>query len=131
MNIVVLKGNLVSDPELKTLANDNHVANFRLALNRFYLKQGEKQKEVSYIDCEMWGRNAENFVKFMSKGRPALIKGRLRQDVWTDKETDKKRSKLIVVAEEFEFIDSANRQGSDGETSTSTKTSDNLNDIPI
>ncbi|GJQ30147.1 MAG: single-stranded DNA-binding protein [Phycisphaerae bacterium] len=112
-NKVLLMGNLTRDVELKSIAGGQSVGNFGLAVNRRYTTQsGEKREEVTFIDCEAWGKTAENLAKFFSKGRPIFVEGRLKLDTW-EKE-GQKHSKLRVVIESFEFVDSKPGGGGGG-----------------
>ncbi len=113
-NKVFLMGNLTRDVELKTLPSDQSVAKIGLAVNRkFKTRDGENREEVTFIDCEAWGRTAEVMNQYLSKGRPVFIEGRLKLDQWQDKE-GQKRSKLKVVVENFQFVDSAGGGGGSG-----------------
>src|SRR5690606_12075777 len=105
-NKVLLMGNLTRDVELKYTPSNMAVANIGLAINRRYKgKDGELKEETTFVDCEAWGYTAENMAKFFSKGRPIFIEGRLKLDTWQDKDGSN-RSKLKVVIEAFEFVDS-------------------------
>jgi single-strand DNA-binding protein len=113
-NRVILAGNLTRDPEVRYTPKGTAVAKISLAINRTYTTEsGEKKEEVSYVDVEAWGRQAETLAQYMKKGRPLLVEGRLKQDTWEDKNTHQKQSKLKVVLESFMFIDSkgANQAG--------------------
>lgn len=113
-NKVTILGNITRDIELKSIAGGQSVAKIGLALNRsFTTSSGEKRDEVTYVDCEAWGKQAEVMAKYLSKGRPVLIEGRLKLDMWEDKE-GKKQSKLKVVVEEFVFVDSRPGGGGGG-----------------
>lgn len=106
MNKVILCGNITRDIELKNTASSS-VAQIGLAMNRKWTTpEGEKREEVCFIDCEAWGKTAENIAKFFSKGKKILIEGRLKLDQWEDKESGQKRSKVKVVIESFHFVDS-------------------------
>lgn len=106
-NKVFLMGNLTRDVELKHTPNDQPVATFGLATNRKYrTREGEDRDEATFVDCEAWGRTAEVMSQYLAKGRPVFIEGRLKLDQWEDKETGKSRSKLRVVVENFQFVDS-------------------------
>lgn len=110
-NKVLLMGNLTRDVELKSIQGGSTVARIGLAVNRRFTTQaGEKREEVTFVDCEAWGKTGENIARFFSKGRPIFIEGRLKLDQW-EKE-GQKHSKLSVVVEGFEFVDS--RPGSEG-----------------
>lgn len=115
LNRVMLMGNLTRDPELRFLPNTNTpVVGIGLAINRRWKnQQGEQQDEVAFIDCEAFGRTAEVINQYLRKGRPIYVEGRLKYDQWQDKEGNK-RSKLKVVVESFEFIDSRGGGGEGG-----------------
>ncbi len=106
VNKVFLMGNLTRDVQLKHTANNTAVANIGLAVNRRYRNNaGEMQEETTFVDCEAWGRTAETMGKYLSKGRPVFVEGRLRLNEWEDRDGNK-RSKLLVVVDTFTFVDS-------------------------
>ena len=106
-NKVILAGNLTRDPELRYTPKGTAVARIGLAINRTYTTEtGEKKEEVTFVDVDAWGRQAEVISQYMKKGRPLLMEGRLKLDQWEDKNTHQKQSKLKVVLESFSFIDS-------------------------
>ena len=115
-NKVIIAGNLTRDPELRYTPKGTAVARITLAVNRTFTsgEGGEKKEEVSFVDVDVWGRQAEVISQYMKKGRPLLVEGRLKQDTWEDKNTKQKQSKLKVVLESFSFIDSGNRGGGGG-----------------
>jgi single-strand DNA-binding protein len=115
-NKVIIAGNLTRDPELRYTPKGMAVARITLAVNRTYTsgEGGEKKEEVSFVDVDVWGRQAEVISQYMKKGRPLLVEGRLKQDTWEDKNTKQKQSKLKVVLETFSFLDSGNRGGDGG-----------------
>ncbi len=116
LNKVMLIGNLTRDIELRSIAGGQSVGNFGLAVNRQYTtKEGNKQEEVTFIDCEVWGKQADIMKQYLSKGRPVFIEGRLKLDTWEDKE-GKKQSKLRVVVENFQFLASGRREESSGQS---------------
>lgn len=111
INRVFLAGNLTRDPQVRFLANEQAVANFGIAVNRRYKgSDGSMKEETTFVDCEAWGRQAELVGQYLTKGRGCLIEGRLKLDSWEDKE-GKKQSKLRVVADNVQFLDSRPRQG--------------------
>ncbi len=118
LNKVMLMGNLTRDVETKTTAGNQAVASFSLAINRkFRTKDGEDREETTFVDCEAWGKTGEIIAKYVSKGRPLYVEGRLKLDSWEDKD-GQKRSKMRVVVEEFQFIDSrGGANGGGGESS--------------
>lgn len=116
LNRVMLMGNLTRDPEMRYLPSNTAVTALGLAINRRWRnQQGEQQEEVTFIDCEAFGKVAELLNQYMRKGRPLYVEGRLKLDQWQDKEGHN-RSKLKVIIESFQFIDS--RPGGGGEEIT-------------
>lgn len=112
-NKVLLMGNLTRDIELRHTTGNQAVANIGLAVNRRYkAADGEMREETTFVDCEAWGKTAEVMSKYLQKGRPVFIEGRLKLDTWQDKNDGSNRSKLRVVVENFQFIDS--REGGGG-----------------
>jgi single-strand DNA-binding protein len=121
-NKVLLMGNLTRDPELKRTSSDMAVAQISIAVNRRYKdKTGELKEETTFVDCEAWGKTAETMAKYLSKGKPVFVEGRLKLDQWQDKDGNN-RSKLKVVIEKFEFVDSRGGQSSTPSTPSTTET---------
>lgn len=114
-NKVIIAGNLTRDPELRYTPKGTAVARITLAVNRTWKGEGgESKEEVSFVDVDVWGRQAEVISQYMKKGRPLLVEGRLKQDTWEDKNTKQKQSKLKVVLESFSFLDSGGNRGDSG-----------------
>ena len=105
-NKVIIAGNLTRDPELRFLPSGSAIASFDIAVNRKWTQDGEKKEEVTFVPITSFGKQAETIGQYLKKGNPILIEGRLRQESWTDKTTQQKRTKLSVVAESFTFLDS-------------------------
>ena len=106
-NKVILAGNLTRDPELRYTPKGTAVCKFGLAISRNWTNEaGEKKEEVTFVDVDAFGRQAEVVAQYMKKGRPFLVEGRLKLDQWDDKQSGQKRSRLGVVLESFSFIDS-------------------------
>ncbi len=106
-------GHLTRDPESKMTPGGTPLAILGLALNRVSTNdQGERREDVTFVDVELWGRQAEIAGEYLRKGRPVFIEGRLKLDMWDDKETGQKRSKLRVVGETMQLLGS--REGGDG-----------------
>lgn len=104
-NKVLLMGNLTRDPEVRYTPKGTAIANLGLAVNRVYTTEGGEQKEeVTFLDIEVWGRQAETAGQYLAKGRPIFVEGRLKLDSWEDKESGQKRNKLKVVAERVQFL---------------------------
>ncbi|MCG3124075.1 MAG: Single-stranded DNA-binding protein [Phycisphaerales bacterium] len=109
-NKVILLGNLTRDPELRHTSGNQAVANIGLAVNRRWRSpDGEQREETTFVDCEAWGKTAEVMCQYLAKGRPVFIEGRLKLDQW-EKE-GQKFSKLRVVVENFQFVDSGQGRG--------------------
>jgi single-strand DNA-binding protein len=109
-NKVLLMGNLTRDVEIRHTQSNTAVGKFGLAVNRRYSvgdgASREQREETTFVDCEVWGRTAEIMSQYLQKGRPVFIEGRLRLDQWEDKNSGQKRSRLLVVVENFQFVDS-------------------------
>jgi len=104
-NKVYLMGNLTRDPELRYTPKGQAVAKLALAVNRRYTTEsGEAREEVTYVDIDAWGKQAEVISQYCKKGKPLFVEGRLKLDQWDDKTTGQKRSALRVVLEGFQFI---------------------------
>jgi len=98
-------GNLTRDPEVRYTPKGTAIANIGLAVNRSYTTEaGEQKEEVTFVDIEVWGRQAETASQYLKKGSPLFVEGRLRLDQWDDKESGQKRSKLKIVCERFQFV---------------------------
>ncbi|MEC8929211.1 MAG: single-stranded DNA-binding protein [Verrucomicrobiota bacterium] len=114
-NKVILMGNLTRDPEVKYTSGGTAIAKLGMAINRRWRGQdGQQQEETTFVDVDAFGRQAETVGQYLKKGRPIMIEGRLKYDQWDDKQTGQKRSKLGVVLERFEFLDSRADGGGGG-----------------
>lgn len=116
LNKVFLAGNLTRNPELRYTPGGTAVAQFGMAVNRrFRNRDGQMQEEATFVDIEVWGRQAETASEYLSKGSPVLVEGRLKLDTWESKQTGERRSKLRVVGERVQFLGSRPRgEGRDG-----------------
>lgn len=115
-NKVIVQGNLTRDPEVRTLPSGMSCARLGVAINRqFNDKDGNKREEVTFVDVDAFGKQAETIGKFFTKGKPILIEGRLKLDNWEDKTTGEKKSRLGVMLESFSFVGgNAEKGGEDG-----------------
>jgi single-strand DNA-binding protein len=103
-NKVFLIGNLTRDPQLSYTPNQTAVVDFGLAVNRRWKGQdGEAKEETCFVDCRAFGRTAENINKYLTKGRPLFVEGRLTFNSWTAQDGTK-RSKHRVTVENFQFL---------------------------
>jgi single-strand DNA-binding protein len=106
-NKVILAGNLTRDPDLRYTPKGLAIAKLGLAINRSWTgEDGQKREEVTFVDVDAFGKQAEVLGQYLRKGRALLIEGRLKLDQWDDKQTGQKRSRLGVVLESFSFLDS-------------------------
>jgi single-strand DNA-binding protein len=111
-NKVILLGNLTRDPELRYTPKGSAVARLGLAVNRKYTTEsGETKEEVTFIDIDAWGKQAELIAQYLRKGNPIFIEGRLKLDQWDDKNTGQKVSKLRVQLEGFQFVGGNRTEG--------------------
>jgi single-strand DNA-binding protein len=103
-NKVILGGNITRDIELRYTPKGTAVCTIGIAVNRRWRDEsGADREEVSFHDCQAWGKAAEVIHQYFHKGRPIFIEGRLGQDEWEDKATGQKRRKTLIVIEKFEF----------------------------
>ncbi len=104
LNKIFLMGNLTRDPQLSYLANQTAVVDFGLATNRKWKnKDGAQQDETCFVDCRCYGRQAETLSKYVHKGDPLFVEGRLQFDTWTGKD-GAKHSKHRIFVESFQFL---------------------------
>jgi single-strand DNA-binding protein len=105
-NKVLLMGNLTRDPQLSYLPSQTPVVEFGIAVNRKWTsKEGESKEEVCFVDCKAFSRLAENINKYMKKGRPIFVEGRLVYEAWTAQDGTK-RSKHRIQVENCQFLSS-------------------------
>ena len=105
LNKVFLIGNLTRDPELRVTPKGTAICSFGLAVNRQYRDEsGTARDETTFVDIEAWGKQGELVSKYLTKGSPCMVEGRLRLDSWEDKTTQQKRSKLKVVLDNVQFL---------------------------
>ncbi|MCX5683939.1 MAG: single-stranded DNA-binding protein [Planctomycetota bacterium] len=103
-NKVLLMGNLTRDPQLRYTPNKQAVCDFGIAINRKWKgADGQMHEEVCFVDCTAWAGRAEAICKYLTKGQPIFVEGRLNYRTW-DGPDGKKRSKLDVVIDQFQFI---------------------------
>ena len=115
LNKVMLMGNLTRDPELRYLPSNTAVVGFGMAINRQWRSQeGEQREETTFVDCSAFGKVAELINQYLKKGRPVYVDGRLRYEQWQDKQSGANRSKISVVVENFQFLDSRGGGGEGG-----------------
>ena len=116
LNHIVIMGRLTRDPELRRTGSGIAVASFSLAVDRDYSPRDGGERETDFIDCVAWRQTGEFVSKYFTKGRMAVVSGRLQIRSWTDKEGNKRRT-AEVVADNVYFGDS--RRDSDSGSSYS------------
>ncbi|MCE9616473.1 MAG: single-stranded DNA-binding protein [Lentisphaerae bacterium] len=103
-NRVLMVGRLTRDPELRKIASGTSVASMSLALtDAFRNSAGERVEKTCYVDIESWGEQAENCAKYLRKGKPVLVEGKLQMDEWESK-TGERRQKLKVRAQWIQYL---------------------------
>ena len=124
LNHIILMGRLTRDPELRRTQNGTAVTSFTLAVERDYSGDTEK-KQTDFIDCVAWKNTAEFVSKYFSKGRMAIVSGRLQIRDWTDQNGVKRRNAEVVV-ENMYFGDSKRDGISDNEAAGYLEVEDEL-----
>lgn len=110
VNQVTLMGNLTRDPEVRSTPSGQSVCSFSLALNRAYRDKNDQWQEATdFVDVVAWGPLGERVAQYLSKGRRALVQGRLQSRSW--EQDGQKRSKLEVLASDVTFLDSRGGEG--------------------
>ena len=106
INRVVLTGNLTRDPELRSLPSGMSVCSLRIACNtrRKNNSTGEWEDKPNYFDVTVWGAQGENCARFLSKGRPVALDGRLEWREWEERETGNKRQAIEIIADAVQFL---------------------------
>ncbi len=108
-NKIIIVGNLGRDPELRYTPQGTAVCNFSMATNEKRRdKSGEQQDITTWFRITLWNRQAENASKYLQKGSPVYIEGRLKLDEWTDRD-GKTRQTLDVTATDMQFLGNANK----------------------
>jgi len=140
LNKVFLMGNLTRDPQLSYLPSQTAVVDFGLAVNRRWTsREGEKKEDTCFIDCRAFGKTGETINKYMTKGRPIFVEGRLSFESWTAQDGSK-RSKHKVTVENFQFLGTPGAQGAEAvsrqrsaadEKDTSGAPQADIDDIPF
>lgn len=103
-NKVLLMGNLTRDPEKRVTPSGMTIVKLGLAVNRrFSTQDGQQRDEVTFIDIDAFGRQADVIAQYCTKGSGLLVEGRLKLDQWQDQQGNN-RSKLAVVLENFQFV---------------------------
>ena len=131
INRVIITGNLTRDPELNALpSNGTAVCSLRIACNgrRRNPETNQWEEQPNFFDVTVWGAQGENCSRYLSKGRPVAIDGRLRWREWTDKQGNKRQS-VDIIAESVQFLGGREDAGNGNGFSSSVRASES--DVPI
>jgi single-strand DNA-binding protein len=105
INRVVLTGNLTRDPELRSLPSGMSVCKLRIASNtRRKGASGEWEDKPNFFDVTVWGAQGENCSRFLSKGRPVALDGRLEWREWEAQDGSGKRQSVEIIADSVQFL---------------------------
>ena len=97
LNHIIVMGRLTRDPELRRTGSGVAVASFSLAVDRDFGKNENGERETDFIDCVAWRQTGEFVSKYFTKGRMAVVSGRLQIRNWNDKEGNKRRTAEVVA----------------------------------
>jgi single-strand DNA-binding protein len=118
-NKVLLMGNLTRDPEVRYTPKGTAVGDLGIAINDSYKAQDGTIKEtVTYVDIEVWGRQAETCKQYLTKGRAVFVEGQLKLDQW--EQDGQKKSKLKVRADRVQFLGGGPGRPGGGEQRSAT-----------
>lgn len=110
VNRVMICGNLTREPQLSYTPNQTAIVDFGLAINRKWKgKDGSQKEETCFVDCTAFGKTGENINKYVKKGQPLFVEGRLTFDSWTAQDGTK-RNKLKVTVDNFQFVPTGEKQ---------------------
>lgn len=115
LNHITIMGRLTRDPELRHTGNGTPCANFTVAVDRDFGKNENGEKETDFVPVVAWRQTGEFVSKYFTKGRMAVVSGRLQIRKWTDKDGNK-RETAEVVADQVYFGDSKKDASGDGYT---------------
>jgi single-strand DNA-binding protein len=131
INVVAITGNLTRDPELRALPSGASVCDLRVAVNtrRKNGSTGEWEDKPNYFDVKVWGAQGENAARFLSKGRPVAVQGRLEWREW-ETQDGQKRQAVDIIADSVQFLGSRDDSQNGGFTATAAGGSP-VSDVPI
>jgi single-strand DNA-binding protein len=131
INVVVITGNLTRDPELRALPSGSSVCDLRVAVNtrRKNNATGEWEDKPNYFDVKVWGAQGENCARFLSKGRPVAVEGRLEWREWESQEGHKRQA-VDIIANSVQFLGGRDDAPS-GPFAASVGAGSSSSDVPI
>ena len=129
LNVVVLTGNLTRDPELRSLPSGTSVCDMRVAVNtrRKNNATGEWEDKPNYFDVKVWGAQGENCARFLSKGHPVAVQGRLEWREW-ETQDGQKRQAVDIIADSVQFLGGRDDAGAGGFTAS---VGGSRSDVPV
>ncbi|MCL2233575.1 MAG: single-stranded DNA-binding protein [Treponema sp.] len=102
LNSILIEGNMVRDPLMRSTPKGTPICSFSIATNRFYRQESNLEKEVGFFDVEAWGKLANSCINHGRKGRGVRVVGRLKQDRWVGND-GKNHTRVAIVAEHVEY----------------------------
>ena len=132
INRVIITGNLTRDPEIRTLPSGTSVCELRVACNgrRRNPQTQDWEDAPNYFDVSVWGAQGDNCQRYLSKGRPIAVDGRLQWREWTDKEGNKRQS-VDIVADSVQFLGGRDDAGNGNGNGFSSSSHSQESDVPI
>jgi single-strand DNA-binding protein len=131
LNKIFLMGNLTKDPDFRDFGKGNGgVCTLRIASNRDFISNGQKQTETLFVEVNVYGKLASTCRQFLSKGSKVLIEGRLHLSTWQNKD-GKQNQKLDIVAENVQFMPSANSREHGEENGSSHRSRRSASPRPV
>ena len=130
INRVIITGNLTRDPEIRSTPSGQSVCSLRVACNgrRRNPQTNDWEDAPNYFDVSVWGSQGENCHRYLSKGRPVAVDGRLQWREWTDKDGNKRQS-VDIVADSVQFLGGRDEAGNGNGFSSSARAQES--DVPI
>ncbi len=131
LNVVVITGNLTRDPELRALPSGTSVCDLRVAVNtrRKNGATGEWEDKPNFFDVKVWGAQGDNCARFLSKGRPVGVQGRLEWREW-ETQDGQKRQAIDIIADSVQFLGGREDSGN-GTFTASTAAGSSSSDVPV
>ena len=115
INTVTITGNLTADPELRTTPSGMEICNLRVAVNGRRKEGDNWVDKPNFFDVTVFGGRGKSCAEHLAKGRPIAVNGRLDWSEWVDKDTQKKRSKVTIIADNIQFLGSGTGQQNTGQ----------------
>lgn len=130
LNRIIIMGRLTKDPELRHTGSGTAVASFTLAVERDFKDKSSGQKVTDFIDVVAWRNTGEFVSNYFTKGRQAVVEGRLQMRDWQDRDGNKRRT-AEVVADNVYFADSPRREEATTTPPKMSELADDDDDLPF